>query len=90
MLDMMRGRAVCKVAKIMVRLQPGLVDVKGIPELAVGSETVGIRSARNKIRFTAASGDLDPTHHRFILNNLIFSHVSPLSQPTMNAPSSAP
>ena len=76
-LDMMRGTAVCNVAKIMVGLQSRLDE--GIPELAVGSETVGISSVRNKIRFTEASGNLDPTHHRFIINNLYFTQVSPFS-----------
>lgn len=66
-LDMLRGRAVCRSGSTMLRLQQLLME--GVM-LDIGAEGVMLKSARSKIKFAGA--DLDPMHFRNILNNLIF------------------
>ena len=68
-LDMMRGRAVCKKGDTMVRLQTMLM--RGVEVTTAAGQTIRISSARNKLKLHGA--DLDPMHFRNILNNLILS-----------------
>ena len=71
-LDVMRGRAICSTTKSMLSLQKMLMRDRGVVlnDGSAGEERMIIVSARNKVKFTAASGDLDPMHFRNILNNL--------------------
>jgi len=65
-LDVLRGRAVCKTASTLVRLQQLLMQ--GVT-LVVEGQDVQIECLRNKHKFR----DLDPMHFRNILNNLRMS-----------------
>ena len=67
-LDMIRGKAVSSVAKVMILLQKLVME--GVT-LDIEGEVIHLTSARNKLKFVGE--DLDPMHGRNILNNLILS-----------------